>query len=118
MSAYNNITPDISTIKPKIDFDRGISPVWAQILYQGVEKRDKLKKTTQALKDDPSLAFKALLGKSLLDRHIDPFFAKMLPDSVKLDVLKQRFKYSPTKKLDLTLGKKGDDPKLTVNWRF
>ena len=113
MSANNNITPDVP-LKPEIDHDRSISPVWAQILYKGVEGRDKLKKVNEALNDDPSLAFKAILGKSLLDRHIDPFFAMVLPDSMKLDVLKQRLKFKPHERFDMTVGKN----KLDFNWRF
>tara|TARA_R100000781_G_scaffold96610_1_gene60603 strand:- start:6443 stop:6778 length:336 start_codon:yes stop_codon:yes gene_type:complete len=99
-------------------FDRGVSPVWAELLYKGVQKRDKLSDAAEQVKGDPSLLFKGMLGKSLLDRHINPFLEKMLPDSVKLDVLKQNLLYSPTKKLGFSFGKKGDTSSLGINYRF
>ena len=99
-------------------FDRGVSPVWAQLLYKGVGSRDKIKEGIETVKADKDLLWQGLLGKSFLDRVINPGFKKLLPDSTKLDVLKQEFKYSPTKKLDLTLGKRGDDTKFGLNWRF
>ena len=100
------------------EFDKGVSPVWAQLLYKGVSKRDKLAQGAGAIKEDPSLLLKGLVGKSLLDRYINPFFKRALPDSVKLDVLKQNIQYSPTKRLDVSLGRKGSTTNLGFNWRF
>lgn len=96
------------------DFDRGVSPAWAQLLYKGVGKRNKLSDASRAIKSDPSLLLKGYFGKSLLDKHVNPFLEKVLPDSVKLDVLKQKLKFSPSRKLDMTLGKR----KFGLNWRF
>ena len=109
VNTYNN---------PNIDFDRGVSPVWAELLYKGVGSRDKIKEGLRTVREDKDLLWQGILGKSLLDRFIDPGLKKLLPDSTKLDVLKQEFKYSPTKKLDLTLGKRGKTSKLGFNWRF
>ena len=73
-------------------FNRQVSPVWATLLYKGVGERDKLEKASKLVKNDPSILLKGLLGKSLLDKHINPFFNKLTPDSVKVDVLKQNLK--------------------------
>ena len=100
------------------EYDKNVSPVWAQLLYKGISKRDKLEKGMQDIKHDPSLLLKGLVGKSLLDRYIDPFLSRALPDSVKLDVLKQNLLYSPSRKLDISLGKKGKTTNLGFNWRF
>ena len=97
---------------------KATNPVWAEMLFKGIQKRDKLKKGVHALKDDPSMILKGLLGKSLLDRHINPFFDKILPDSTKLDVLKQQIKFQPTKNLDMFLRRKSGGAKLGLNWRF
>lgn len=105
---------DFSTIDTKFEFDRNVSPVWAKLLYKGVKDRGKVSKNIETVKDDPSLIFKGLLGKSLLDKHINPFFDKMLPDSTKLDVLKQQLKFKPHDRFDMTVGKN----KLGLNWRF
>tara|TARA_R100001594_G_scaffold136656_1_gene179140 strand:- start:104 stop:436 length:333 start_codon:yes stop_codon:yes gene_type:complete len=94
------------------------SPLWAEILSKGIQKRDKLKKGVHELKDDPSILFKGLLGKSLLDKHINPFFDRIMPDSTKLDILKQQIKFQPSDRFDMTLRKKGDSAKLGFNWRF
>ena len=91
-----------------------MNPVWANLLFKGVQKRDKLKKGIHALKDDPSMIFKGLLGKSLLDKHINPFLDKILPDSTKLDVLKKQIKFNPHKRFGMTIG----DKKLGLDWRF
>lgn len=107
MSAINNNFTQSS-------FDRNVSPVWAQLLYKGMSKRDKLSDVSKQVKGDPSLLLKGYFGKSLLDKHINPFLKKVLPDSVKLDVLKQNIKFSPSKRLDMTFG----DKKFGLNWRF
>ena len=111
MADYTSNRDDFSLEKPK-------SPVWAEMLFKGVQKRDKLKKQVRSLEEDPSLLFKGLLGKSLLDKHINPFFAKLLPDSTKLDILKQQIKFQPNERFDMTLKKKSDGAKLGFNWRF
>ena len=90
------------------------NPVWANILFKGIQKRDKLKKGVETLKDDPSLIVKGLLGKSLLDKHINPFFDKIMPDSTKLDVLKKQIQFNPNERFGMTVG----DDKLALNWRF
>ena len=116
--AYNTQnTPNFSY--PQVDLDslQNVSPVWAQILFKGISKRHKLKKGAKELKKDPSLLFKGLLGKSLLDKHINPFFRRMLPDSLELDVLKQQMRFSPNNKFDMTLGKRGATAKLGFDWR-
>ena len=100
--------------KEFLSFDKPTNPVWAEMLFKGVQKRDKLKKQVKSLKDDPSMLFKGLLGKSLLDKHINPFFADLLPDSTKLDVLKKQIKFQPHDRFGMTLG----DKKLGLNWRF
>ena len=100
------------------EYDKGVSPVWAQLLYKCVSKRDKISKSAGDIKEDPSLLLKGLVGKSLLDRYINPFFERALPDSVKLDVLKQNIKFSPTKRMDISLGKRGNTTNLGFNWRF
>ena len=64
------------------------------------------------------MLFKGMLGKSLLDKHINPFFDRMLPDSTKLDVLKKQIRFQPHDRFDMTLGKKNDTTKLGLNWRF
>ena len=117
---YNNTLnkPNISSINADSSYDKGVSPVWARLLYKGVQKRDKLEQGAKAIGDDPSLLFKGLLGKSLLDKHINPFFKKMLPDSTKIDILKRQFKFQPHDRFDMTLGKKGNTAKLGLNWRF
>jgi hypothetical protein len=104
--------------KEFLSFDKPTNPVWAEMLFKGVQKRDKLKKQVKSLKDDPSMLFKGLLGKSLLDKHINPFFDELLPDSTKLDILKQQIKFQPNERFDMTLKKKGDAAKLGFNWRF
>ena len=96
------------------DFNRDVSPVWAELLYKGVSKRDKFADICSKVKSEPSLLLKGYFGNSLLDKHINPFLKKMLPDSVKLDVLKQNIKFSPNRKLDMTFG----DKKFGLNWRF
>lgn len=90
------------------------NPVWANILFKGVQKRDKLKKGVETLKDDPSMLVKGLLGKSLLDKHINPFFDRIMPDSTKLDILKKQIKFNPNERFGMTVG----DNKLAFNWRF
>jgi len=100
--------PSVNTEKPSVN------PVWAQMLYKGVEKRDKLKEGLETIEDDPSLVLKGLLGKSLLDKHINPFFDRIMPDSTKLDVLKKQIKFNPHDRFGMTLG----DKKLGLNWRF
>ena len=100
--------PSVGGMKP------AENPVWANILFKGVQKRDKLKKGVETLKDDPSLLVKGLLGKSLLDKHINPFFDKIMPDSTKLDVLRKQIKFNPNEKFGMTVG----DNKLAFNWRF
>ncbi len=109
--AYNkqNITN-----KESLSFGKAVSPVWAEMLFKGVQKRDKLKKQVKSLEEDPSMLFKGLLGKSLLDKHINPFFADLLPDSTKLDVLKKQIKFNPHKRFGMTVG----DKKLGLDWRF
>ena len=104
--------------KGNFSFDRGVSPVWAQLLYKGVQDRDKVKEGINTIKGDKDLLWQGILGKSLLDRVIDPGLKRLLPDSTKLDVLKQEFKYSPTRKLDLSLGKRGKTTNFGLNWRF
>jgi len=99
-------------------FQQGVSPVWATLLHKGVKNRDKLSDAAGKIKKDPSLLLKGLLGKSMLDKHINPFFDKITPDSVRIDALKNRINWSPTKKLDFSLGKKGDKGLLDINWRF
>ena len=99
-------------------FQQGVSPVWATLLHKGVKNRDKLSDAAGKIKKDPSLLLKGLLGKSMLDKHINPFFDKILPDSAKIDVLKQQIKFQPNKNFDFSLGKKGDKGLLDINWRF
>lgn len=94
------------------------NPVWANILFKGVKKRDKLKKQFKSLEDDPGLLFKGLLGKSLLDKHINPFFDRIMPDSTKLDILRQQIKFKPHDRFDMTLKRKSGGAKLGFNWRF
>ena len=110
--------PKDSVSKLGFASNKEMNPVWAKMLFKGVQKRDKLKKGIHALKDDPSLVIKGLLGKTLLDKHINPFFDRLLPDSTKLDVLKQQIKFKPNDKFDMTLGKKSSGAKLGFNWRF
>ena len=98
--------------------DAGVSPVWANLLYKGVKNRDKLQEKMDIVKDDPTLLFKGLLGKSLLDKFIDPGLAKLLPDSIKLDVLKHKLHINPTKKLHLELGKKNKTFNLGIDYKF
>ena len=100
--------------KEFLSFDKRTNPVWAEMLFKGVQKRDKLKKQVKSLEEDPSMLFKALLGKSLLDKHINPFFDKIMPDSTKLDVLKKQIKFNPHERFGMTVG----DKKLGLNWRF
>ena len=116
----NNIPykPVKSTIKTEFASNKDMNPVWAKLLFKGVQKRDKLKKGIHALKDDPSLAIKGLLGKSILDKHINPFFDRIMPDSTKLDVLKKQIKFKPSDRFDMTLGKKSGGANLGFNWRF
>ena len=103
-----------STNIKQSSFDRGVSPVWAQLLSQGTDK------PMDYSKSDPNRLLNRYYGKSLLDRHTNPIFNKMkkkfklLPDSVKADVFKQNLKWSLNKKLNMTLGKN----KLDLNWRF
>jgi hypothetical protein len=111
-------TPNLPQPQFALGSVESMSPVWAQLLYKGVGKRDKLKEGAKALEKDPSLLFKGLLGKSLLDKHINPFFREMLPDSLELDVLKQQMKFSPTNRFNMTLGKRGDTTNLGFDWRF
>jgi hypothetical protein len=94
------------------------TPTWLNLLSKGVSKRDKIKRSAKQLKGDPSLLFKGLLGKSLLDKHINPFFKRMLPDSMKVDVLKQNLQFSPHDRFKMTLGARGGNPKIGLNWRF
>ena len=101
-------------IKLDLEHDPKVSPVWAKLLYKGVSKRDKLQRGLEQVKGDPSLLFKGFLGKSLLDKHINPFFDRMLPDSTKLDVLKRQIQFQPHKRFDMPVG----DKKLGLNWRF
>ena len=110
--------PKQNTIKTDFAYNKEMNPVWANLLFKGIQKRDKLKKGILTLKDDPSMIFKGLRGKSLLDKHIDPFFRRLLPDSTKLDVLKQQIKFKPNDRFDMTLGKKSGGAKLGLNWRF
>ena len=110
--------PKQGAIQADFSPNEGMSPVWANLLFKGVQKKDKLKKGFKLLEDDPSLLFKGLLGKSLLDKHINPFFDRLLPDSTKLDVLKQQIRFQPHNKFDMALRKKGDGAKLDFNWRF
>ena len=117
--AYNtSSTSKKDSLKTNFSYNQEMSPVWANLLFKGVRKRDKLKKSVRALKDDPSMIFKGVLGKSLLDKHINPFFRQMLPDSMEVDVLKRQFKFQPSDSLAMTLGKRGDTAKLGINWRF
>ena len=99
-------------------YKKDMNPAWAKLLFKGIGKRDKLKKNVRSLKDDPSLLFKGILGKSLLDKHINPFFNKILPDSAKLDVLRRQIRFQPHDRFNMTLGKKGRGAKLDLNWRF
>ena len=110
--------PKQSSLKANFAYKQEMSPVWAKLLFKGVQKRDKLRKGIHSLKDDPSMLFKGMLGKSLLDKHINPFFDRMLPDSTKLDVLKQQIKFKPSDRFDMTLGKKSGGANLGFNWRF
>jgi hypothetical protein len=117
--AYNaSSTSKKDSLKANFAYKQEMSPVWAKLLFKGIQKRDKLKKGVHALKDDPSLLLKGFLGKSLLDKHINPFFDKLLPDSTKLDVLKRQIKFQPHNRFDMTLGKRGRGAKLDLNWRF
>ena len=109
--AYNN--QNTENIE-RLSFQKPTNPVWAEMLFKGVQKRDKLKKQVRALEEDPSMLFKGLLGKSLLERHINPFFDRIMPDSTKLDVLKKQIKFQPHDRFGMTLG----DKKLGLNWRF
>ena len=118
MSANIPYREELKVNKPSLGFDRDVSPVWAHLLYKGVAKRDKLSKGIESVKDDPTLLFKGLFGKSLLDKHIHPFMDKILPDSVKLDVLRQKLRFSPRKNLDIDLAKRGGTTKLGLKWRF
>ena len=111
----------MSTNNPNIEFpefSKDVSPVWANLLYKGIKNPDKVSKGLKAIKEDKDLLWQGLLGKSLLDRFITPGIDSLLPDSTKLDVLKREFKFSPTRKLDFTLGKRGDTAKLGFDWRF
>ena len=99
-------------------YKKDMNPAWAKLLFKGMGKRDKLKRNVRSLKDDPSLLFKGILGKSLLDKHINPFFDRLLPDSTKLDVLKKQIKFKPSDRFDMTLGKKSGGANLGFNWRF
>jgi hypothetical protein len=110
--------PKQSSLKGNFSYNQEMSPVWAKLLFKGVQKRDKLRKGIHSLKDDPSMIFKGFLGKSLLDKHINPFFDKLLPDSTKLDVLKRQIRFQPHDRFDMTLRKKGKGAKLGLNWRF
>jgi len=104
--------PTIDTGKP------AVNPVWAQLLFKGVQNKDKIKKNIDMIEDDPSLIAKGLLGKTLLDKHINPFLDKLLPDSTKLDVLKRQLHFRPKDNFGMTLGKKDDNVNLGLNWRF
>jgi hypothetical protein len=115
---YRDEKPKATPSKVGFGYNQEMSPVWAKLLFKGVQKRDKLKKSVHALKDDPSMLFKGVLGKSLLDKHINPFLDKLLPDSTRLDVLRREFKFQPHDRFDMTLGKKGRGAKLDLNWRF
>jgi hypothetical protein len=116
---YN--TPNKPTNAPlQLDMKHNpaVSPIWAKLLYKGVTKKDKMQSKIDALRDDPSAIFKGYLGKSLLDKHINPFFDRIMPDSTKLDVLKRQFKFQPHDRFNMTVGAKGGNPKMNLNWRF
>ena len=114
---YTN-KPNIKTITADSSYNKDVSPAWAHLLYKGVNMRDKLKEGISSLERDPSLLFKGLLGKSLLDKHINPFINEMLPDSTKLDILKRQFQFKPHDRFNMTLGSRGSTANLGLNWRF
>ena len=113
--AYN--TED-NTESIEIPFNRDVSPVWTQLLYKGVQNRGKLKSAMSDIRDNPALVPGAIFGKSFLDRIIDPTLKKLLPDSVRADVLKNKLTYSPNKKLDMGFKLDKKSPLLTIDWRF
>ena len=102
----------------RITYDRGVSPVWARLLHKGVENRGKLKSTLTKVGESPELIPAAFLGKSLLDRFIDPTLTKLLPDSVKADVLRNKITFSPGKKTQLGFKLDKKNPLLSVNMKF
>lgn len=102
----------------RITYDRGVSPVWARLLHKGVENRGKLKSALTKVGESPELLPAAFLGKSLLDRVIDPTLNRLLPDSVKADILRNKITYSPSKRMDLGFKLSKTNPLLSVNMKF
>jgi len=113
--AYNTET---TSTPLQMSFNKDVSPVWAQLLYKGAKNPGKLKSTLSDVRENPSLLPGAFVGKSLLDKFINPTLDKLLPDSVKTDVLRNKITFSPTKKLDMGLTLEKKSPLLNINWKF
>jgi len=118
MSLNNANTSRNSMIQPVFQVMDKPTPEWLNLVSKGIMKRDKLKRGAKQLQDDPSLLFKGLFGKSLLDRHINPFLDRITPDSINVDVLRRNVKFSPHNNFNMTLGAKGGNPNIGINWRF
>ncbi len=98
-----------------LNYSPKVNPAWAELLYKGVGKRKKLKESFNMLKNNPELAIQGLLGKSLLDKQIQPFVDKIMPEKTKLDIAKGNLMYSPNENLDLSIDK---DATFNLNFRF
>ena len=113
--AYNTET----TSNPlEMPFNKDVSPAWAQLLYKGAKNPGKFKNTLSDIGDNPALIPGAFIGRSLLDRFINPNLHKLLPDSVRADVLRNKINFSPTRKLDMGFKMDKKNPLLTLDWRF
>lgn len=113
--AYNS---DNTANMEEMTFNRDVSPVWAQLLHKGVQNRAGIKNTLSQVGDNPALIPGAIFGKTFLDRVIDPTLTKLLPDSVRADVLKNKINFSPNRNLNMGFKLDKKNPLLTLDWRF
>ena len=107
-------------------------PMWADMLYRGVENRHQIKDTLKKWKEDPSSAEPVLQG--LLGQHL---LGKILPSNMRADLKNKRFdwdindklslglskhdkslNYRATDNLDVGFSKQGDTNFLNLGWRF
>ena len=89
------------------------NPMWANLLYSGVENRHKIKDTFKDWEDDPSLledAGKGLLGQYLLNQ--------VLPDNISADLKDKRIDWNVNDRLDLGLSENKGTTFLDLGWRF
>ena len=99
--------------RSNFNVERQETPIWASLLYGGVENRKEISRGLDALKNEPDLIKTAVGG--LLGQY---FLNENLPSNVDINLKNKSFTYMPNDKFNIGFSKEGDTGVFNMGWRF